>query len=246
MRHWMTRLAVVAAATATIGFCLPVASANAAVGGVRLSGGMVRFGPLTASGQAGYIDVTSAASVKASDKFVVPNITGCTATDTLASFGDVIFNSSGALQTAALVIIGCQGGSPASEAIIYVNGAFTGSTWAPQPGDHIKAVSKESGSAASATLTDTTQAMSVAGSAATGAANGAVLDGSEAVSTSSSGFPVPDFSTVTFTAGTIDGVTIHASGAVKINMNTTGSQVQIKATALTSAGNSFKEKFVHA
>jgi len=109
MKHWMTRLAVVGAATATIGFCLPIASANAAVGGMRF-GGLVHFAPLngTSTGQAGYFDLSPPASASAVAKFTVPTITGCTATESGIALGNLIFTGSGSSANAsgALVFAG--------------------------------------------------------------------------------------------------------------------------------------------
>jgi hypothetical protein len=56
---------------------------------------------------------------------------------------------------------------------------------------------------------------------------------------------VPTFTTVQFTGGKIDGVTVGTSGAKAYNMNATNFQVQIKTSALTG-GNAWTEKFIHS
>jgi len=244
MKHWMTRIATIGAATAIIGLWLPISSANAAAGGVL---GRVHFAPdnLTSPGQAGYLLSPAPATATAKDKFKVPTVTGCTATLTAVAFGNLIFASSGAAETGGLVVVGCSGGSPFYEDLTLVNGAQTSTPIAVAPGNVIKVKAKESATAASAKLTDVTTGMSDSGSAATGATNGVVLDGVETLVSGSSALGIPNFGTVKFTGGSIDGATVGASGAAAYNLNATGSQVQIKTSALTG-GTAWTEKWIHA
>jgi hypothetical protein len=245
----MTRFAVVGAATATIGFCLPIASANAAVGGVRVGG--LHFGPLnaTSTGQAGYFDLTPPATGSAVAKFTVPTITGCTATESGIALGNLIFTGSGSTANAsgALVFAGCDSGSPFYEGVVVVNGVATVSSFTPAPGDKIKAKTKESATAASAKLTDITQAKNTSASATSGAVNSAILDGIDSLVDTSSGaqLAVPNFGIANFSTGKMDGLTVGAAGATAYDMNATGSQVQITTSALTG-GKAWTETFVHS
>lgn len=147
----------------------------------------------------------------------------------------------------ALVFAGCDGGAPFYEAVTVLNGTQTATSFTPAPGDVISAKTKESASSAKVTLKDVTQAMTATASATAGATNSAILDGVDSLVDSSTGdqLAVPDFGTVHYTGGKIDGTTVGASGATAYNMNATGSQVQIKTSALTG-GNAWTEKFVHA
>jgi hypothetical protein len=128
-----------------------------------------------------------------------------------------------------------------------LNGASTLATFTPAPGDVIKVKTKESATSAKVSLKDITQAMAASSSATSGATNSDILDGVDSLVDSTSGaqLPVPAFGTVHFTGGKIDGTTVGASGATAFDMNATGSQLQIKTSALTG-GNAYTEKFVHA
>jgi hypothetical protein len=243
MKRWMTRLATVGAATAVVGLWLPIASANAAVGGAL---GGVRFGPdnMNSSGQAGYYDLTAPATSSVSAKFTVPTISGCTSAESGVGFGSLIFSNTGEA-TGALLLVGCFSSAPVYEAVTLVNGSQTIATFTPAPGDVIKVKSKETASSASTKLDDVTQGQTVTGSASSGATNDAILAGVDSFDGSSGQLPVPTFTTVQFTGGKIDGVTVGTSGAKAYNMNATNFQVQIKTSALTG-GNAWTEKFIHS
>ncbi len=238
MKHWMTRLATVGAATAMVGLWLPISSANAAVGALRFT-----TNNATSTAQAGYFQLTPPAISSVSANFTVPTIIGCTATDTAVGFGTFIFTSSSA--SGASVTVGCVSGTPVYEGALIVNGVEMPTSFTPAPGNVIMAKTKETASKTSVTLYDITQAAADNETASVGGTNSAILAGVDTLNGSSGQLPVPNFTKVHFTAGKIDGTTVGASGAGAYDLNATGSQVQIKTSALTG-GNAWTEKFIHA
>jgi hypothetical protein len=242
MKRWMTRLATVGAATAVVGLWLPIASANAAVGGAL---GGVRFGHnMNSSETAGYYDLKAPATSSVSAKFTVPTISGCTSAESGVGFGSLISSNTGE-PTGALVLVGCFSSAPVYEAFTIVNGNETKATFTPAPGDVIRVNSNETASSASTKFDDVTQGQTITGSASSGATNYAILAGVDAFDGSSGQLPVPTFTTVQFTGGKIDGVKVGTARATAYNMNATNSQVQIKTSALTG-GNAWTEKFIHS
>lgn len=243
MKRWMTRLATVGGATAVVGLWLPIASANAAVGGAP---GGVRVGPdtLNNSSEAGYFDLKAPATSSVSAKFTVPTISGCTSAESGVGFGSLIFSNTGE-PTGALVLVGCFSSAPVYEAFTLVNGNQTMATFTPAPGDVIKVNSKETASSASTKLDDVTEGQTATGSASSGATNYAILAGVDAYDGSSGQLPVPTFTTVQFTGGKIDGVTVATARAHAYNMKAPNAHVQIRTSALTG-GNAWTEKFTHS
>jgi hypothetical protein len=249
MRHWMTRFAVLGAAAAVIGLCVPAATANAATGGARFGVRLV-FNNGTSTSAAGYVITTPPASASAVVKIVVPTITGCTGSSTSGvtsgiALGVFDFTSapsiSGAFEEAV-----CYDGAPAYAGVLVVNGTATQTSFTPGPGDKIKVKVSESASATSVKLTDVTTSQTAHTSGA-GGTNADVLDGIDALeSTSGSQLPNPDFGTMTYSGGKIDGVTVSAAGATGINEQTSGGTLQILTSALNSGGNGWTEKFKHA
>jgi len=247
MKHWMTRLATLGAAVAVIGLWMPISSANAAAGGARFGGvHFVKFNG-TSTGQAGYFQLTPPATSSVKDKFTVPTVTGCTSTEAAVGFGTFIFTGSGSTATVsgAAVLLGCVSSTPVYEGVTIVNGVETPTSFTPAPGDVIAAKTKVTATAVAVKLKDVTQAMTATGSSTSGATPAAILAGVDTLVGTGGTLPVPNFGTVHLTAGKIDGVTVGASGATAFDLNSTGSQIQIKTSALTG-GNAWSEKFIHA
>ena len=248
MKHWMTRFALVGAAAAVIGLCVPASTAGAAVGGAR-SGVRLVFNNGTSPGAAGYVITTAPASANGKVKITVPSITGCTPSSTVTSgiaIGAFVFTSTSA--SAAFVEAVCYSGAPAYAGVLVVNGVQTViTTFAPKPGATVTLKVSESATATKVKLTDVTTGKTQSASG-TGGTNVDVFEGVDALDNSSTGaqLPNPDFSTITCSGGKIDSVTVGAAGASGINEQTSGGTLQILTGALNAGGNGWTETYEHA
>jgi hypothetical protein len=196
----------------------------------------------TSTTRAGYVLAHPPASASAGDRFKVPTLT-CPSTGTSGiALGAFIFTSSGL--SGAEVTAGCSSGTAVYAGVLTVNGRTFAATFTPAAGDAMKALVSESTTATNTGLVDITQSLGDDDGSTAGATNSAILVGMHSlVSSSNTKLPLPPFGTERFTAGTIDGGTVKASGAVAEDMTRHTRVLQIHTGALNSTGTAWSEIF---
>lgn len=237
MKHWPSRIATVGLAAATAGIWLSPTAAGAAEPAVGLASANG-----TSTAQAGYILTTPPASSSVKATFSVPTLT-CTSTNSGIAIGAFVFSSTQLY--AAAVFAECTSGTASYTGVLQAAKKTEATTFTPAPGDVIKVSASLSASSSTVTLKDISQSQS-ATLTKTGGTPADTMAGMDALSTSKSQLPVPDFGTVSFSKGKIDGETVAASGAQAFNMETSGGVLQIKTSALDSTGRSWTETFKHS
>jgi hypothetical protein len=153
------------------------------------------------------------------------------------------------LTAAAAVIAECLGGSkttPVCGALIEASPFGFSPGFTPKAGDFVTVSAETSGSTGiRVTFNDRTQGHSATdGSSQTPASGLVALDGVVGVrgNTSSGWLPVPNFSRVIYTHGTINGVTVGAANASVLDMKS-GKDIQIHTGPLSVSGNVWTEIF---
>jgi hypothetical protein len=219
--------------------------------GLQASAYAVSAGPAfnATAGFAGYLSITGSASIRDSVTFKVPAITGCGKKDSVAVFGAFIapLSSPTNLIAASGVDVLCPGGSattPIYRAYLAAGRYGFGLPFTPRAGDYVT-VSAAASASAGVTLTfkDWTQsANATVGSSQPAPSGLAALDGvvGAPTRTSPGWFPVPDFGSVIYTHGTIDGAPVPAG--VFENMRD-GQDVQIRTGPLFGPHNAWIETF---
>lgn len=221
---------------------------------VTTSAALLAFGPTAASAAAhrakvptettyaGFVLVNPPASTSVSTTFKVPTIT-CGSTPSLVIPGAGIISGNTPI-LAAGVGLDCAAGAPPSYlAQANINGKNV--TFANQvlPGDKITVTLTNNGTAAAGTIQDKTHKFTLKfkGRGGKGSLACSGLDGDHGSQTDN---PVPDFGKVVFSATTIDGTAIGSSGAVRVNMATSGGVLQIKTGTPNAVGTGFTSTFV--
>jgi hypothetical protein len=255
MKGWISRIGFGAAATAVVVLAGGTISAGAASAGPAISAAgaapAISAANDTSTAQAGYfVGFTAApASATAKASFKVPVLT-CTSTTSGIALGALVFTGAGATAslTAAEVFAVCSGGTAAYAAVTVVNGHQVAATaWAPNPGDTISVSVLEAATAGKAVVKDATQKRSFSQSKTTAGAPIAFVGIGIDALFSGTQLPVPQFATFKFFAGSLDGVTVHAAGAVPVNMQTSpGNVLQIFTGKLNMTGNTWSELFKHS
>jgi hypothetical protein len=182
------------------------------------------------------------ASLTATTQFTVPAVTGCTSTDDFVVIG-VGLPTGETSVTATGVAVGCMGGAPFYGGETDINGTITPVPVTINPGDKILLKLAVSGASTTGTFADKTQGFSQPikgkGGKPTGSCVG--IDGSE--NGTNGDPPVPDFGKVVFSSSEINGKTITASGATRVNMATASGVLQIGTGAVTKTGKGFTSTF---
>jgi hypothetical protein len=222
----------------------PASAQSGGVAGLTLAGVNA-----TSTGQAGYFVTKAPASASASVKFTVPRLT-CTSTNAGVAFGSTIFTGTGTTSsyTAANLFVLCRGGAPLFAAVVAVNAHATQGSFTPAAGDVITASVTESTTAAKAVLTDVTKSKILSARAVTGRTNALVLDGVDTLLSNTTGkpLPIPNFGTENFRAGQEDGTTVHAAGAIAVDLKTATGVLKIHTGTLNAAGDVWNELFKHS
>jgi hypothetical protein len=236
MKYQISLRAAVPAAAAVVFVALAPAAALAA----PASPAQVPVTPNYAGWLAGSPNVAGALS--ANTTFTVPPVINCTTTDDFVVVGVGLPSATSIIATG--VAVGCRGGAPFYGGETDINGTITPVPVTVQPGDKIVLKLKVSGTVTSGSFQDVTkgftQPIKGKGGKSTGSCVG--IDGSEN-GTATGDPPVPDFGKVAFSASTINGQTITASGAVRVNMGTSTGVVQISTGVVNASGKGFTSTF---
>jgi hypothetical protein len=226
----------VLAACSAVG--LPQAEAQSHAPAVRLAAA-----DASSTSMAGYMLTSPPASASASVKFRVPALT-CPSTGTYGiALGAFVSTSLGL--TGAQVVAECSSGTAVYTAQWWMQG-FAVAEFTPSAGDLVETAGSQTATTATALFRDITKHRGPEYESNVGATNSAVLLGMQALVSSGTQLPVPSFGTERFTAGTIDGGTVSASGAVAENMRTSTHVLQIYTGALQSTGKAWREGFRHS
>jgi hypothetical protein len=189
--------------------------------------------------QAGYFVTAPPTAASATDTFKVPILT-CDTTLSGIALGSFIFTIGSSFSLAS-VFATCQEGAAVYYGVLAVNGAITFTTFSPTAGDRVDATVSESATATKVTLKDVGQSKSetVTG---IGATNELVEVGIDSlVNSINAQLPVPELSTVKFTAAGVDGTTPKAATVLGVDMKTSTGVLQIKTGALNATGNAWSE-----
>jgi len=238
-RRSMARIAVSGAVLAALGMGVPQAVQAHTVG--------ARFAPavnIPSTTQAGYVLASAPTPASAGDKFRVPTLT-CPSTGNYG-IAQVAFLSTSSGLTGGEVTAECSSGTASYTGFVWENNEFVTTPFTPAAGDLIQATATETATTANGFIRDITQNIADGFSNSVGATTSSVLVGMTSVTGSSGTLPIPPFGIKRFFAGTIDGGTVLASGAVAENMRTSTHVLQIKTSALNSAGTVWREVFKHS
>jgi len=203
----------------------------------------------TTAGFAGYLSITGSASIRDSVTFKVPAITGCGKKESVAVFGAFIapISSPTNLIAASGVDILCPGGSattPIYRAYLVAAPYGYGLSVTPRAGDYVTVSAAASAKAGvDVTFKDWTQSDSSTVGSSQAAPSGLVaLDGVVGAPnrTSPGWFPVPDFGSVIYTHGTVDGAPVPADNVENMRDS---QDVQIRTGPLFGPHNAWIETF---
>lgn len=197
---------------------------------------------------AGYLKSSPPASASAAVRFRVPTIT-CSGSAPISELLDgaavVGLTLVTPKTTAGEVIEKCQGTSASYSAVVDVAGTGRSASFTPAPGDVISVAASMSASASSVTIKDVTTKKSDHATGG-GTTNTDVFDGlTVGFNSSNNPYPIPTFSSVSFSGAKIDGATVAASGATAYNLVNSSNMLQIKTGALGTLGNAWKATFEH-
>ncbi len=190
---------------------------------------------------AGFVLVNPPTSTSVSTTFKVPTIT-CTSTPSLVIPGAGIISGNTPV-LAAGIGLDCAGGAPSYLPQANINGKNVTFTKRVLPGDKITVTLTNTSRTATGSIQDKTHKFTVKFTGLSGKASLTCsgLDGDHGSQTDN---PVPAFGKVVFSATTIDGAAIGSSGAVRVNMATSGGVLQIKTGAPNATGTGFTSTFV--
>jgi hypothetical protein len=232
-------------------------SATAAVSAAVLLAGMVPGHALASSAQsrvkvpmspnyAGWLagSPNRAGTLSANTTFIVPPVSNCTTTDDFVVIGVGLPSATSIIATG--VEVGCQGGAPMYTAETDINGVITPIPVTVQPGDKIVLKLSVTGTVTKGSFQDVTQSFKQLIQGKGGKSSGSCIgiDGSEDGGAAGDP-PVPDFGKVAFSASTINGQGITASGAVRVNMGTSTGVLQIRTGVVNASGKGFTSAFVN-
>ena len=225
-------------AAVTVG--VAIAAVGLSVSPAQASTGIHLSGLATSPGQAGYeaAHITTAESVVGTWK--VPALV-CTSTTQGIAPGSFIFDNSSGSPSAATVIVECSGGTAVYGAFFVINGTGTASTVVVKAGDKLTTSISWTGTAIKATIKDVTTKKSQTMTGVGGTAGAALLGIDTLV-----GLGVPNFHTIGFGGGMINGKTGKLSGATALDLVITPPTVNIKTGKLDSTGKKFTETFKHS
>lgn len=184
------------------------------------------------------------ATKSAASTFIVPTVI-CTTADANTFVVPGVGLPTGTTSVIALgVAVGCTGTTPSYAAEVDINGTVTSLGLTVNPGDKVRTSLTVTSAQTKGLFTDVTQGTHVHISGKGGNPTGVCIgiDGSE---NGTNDPPVPNFGKVVFSVGTLNGKTIAASGATRVNMATTGGVLQISTGNLNARGNGFTSKFVN-
>jgi Peptidase A4 family len=233
MRSWkrMMTVAVGAAALMATSGGASIASASSTLTNANSPGmaGFVAPLPTSDTGSAGFT-------------FRVPTLT-CGTTQDRVDVEAAVYAGTGVLDEAAGVAIECDNGAATYGGELVNRGSEVSTSFTPKAGDKIVlSASTTYDTQLAASIDDVTQGQSQQVSYPAWLASGSLAVGALNLF----GFPVPNFGTMRFNLGTLNGTSVgSAVGVTEYNMKS-GSVLQIRTGKLNTTGTSWEEVFKHS
>ena len=220
----------------TLGWCSVAAASPTSPAIPRTNGHSSSF--------AGYQVDLAATTVKATFKLPALTCTSSTYAGMVPNVGLTNFTSNDF--SSAGVYVTCSNGSPSYASLAEINNRYSDLTQTLNAGDTIKLSLSASAKSTVVSIADLTNKSTVK-SSVSGAGGGGTFTGASVGESTigSPSVPIAQFSTLRFSAITVNGHTLAAGGTLFGSDLYNGTTLQISAGAVSKAGNSFLTKFVH-
>jgi hypothetical protein len=225
----------------------PAQAAAAGHGGNGLTGAHTRALSVSDPTFAGYqANVAAGSATSSAAQYKVPKLSCTSAARAITPVAGVAVNNF-ATYSAAFVFVGCSSGKAVYFPSLVINGTETDYTTTHlAAGDAIKVSTKVTTTGTTVQVTDVTKTITKKLTGPGASANAAYAGDSDWVTSTNALLGVPNFGTLTFTHGLIDGKPLASANPARYQRVNSSKVVQIATGALSPAGTTFATHFKHS